>query len=51
MKRNYPSGYSKKKRKELRLQSEVKGRRTLEQLNWGKSETSAEDSVAGEQVF
>ena len=37
MKRKYLSGSSKRKQKEVRLRNEEKGKRTLEQLNWGKT--------------
>ena len=37
MKRKYLSGSSKRKQKEIRLRNEEKGKRTLEQLNWGKT--------------
>ena len=37
MKRKCLSGSSKRKQKEIRLRNEEKGKRTLEQLNWGKT--------------
>ena len=49
MKRKYLSGSSKRKQKELRLQNELKGWRTLEQLNWGKAFLPPESKTPNEE--